>query len=572
MKHFCFLLIGLTALYSCSGTGSSNTNNVIDIESALGTGKIRNASEFIKEIKYIPLETTPGSMIGNIANVIIEHRKIYVRDDKNVITIFDLNGKYLNTLNRVGRGPEEYMSVSDFEVAPNGNIFIASRREGLLEYGADLKFIRKISLEGGADAGLSDLAILKEGLFASNTMVFDMETRSAKQEWKIYDESLNTLFSYSTDPQVQASSSGSGENTVVAIGVRANPYQYYMHNNDLSLFRRGNDTIFNIDYENNYLKSARYIVNCGKYRFLEEMESGPNMSNLGASAELEAISLRSMIETANYLFMTFDFRKLAPEPFEATITQYSMGGVNVVPGGFPNTNVYVAYNKNRGELSVLNQPIPKTLGLKEDIAQGHGKRGDKQHNQDRQEIQKNAFADAMRFQRKKDSDQCQRDENGHGSDFEQRFPPPLIDFPHGEKCEGNVRQPDERLQPIGKPGRKPCFFENLVAEVHNDVDPRDLGEKHQQHANHQPEAVFRAENFRKTPGFLRQHGTNVLHLAFGFITSKQFFKCVHGFVVAVLSGPPSGTFRHEKSGNEIKCRRKASHEEHASPVFVDENP
>jgi hypothetical protein len=370
LKNLCFLTISLTILCSCSGAGSSNVDNVIDVESVVGSGKIRNASDFIKEIKYIPLETTSNSMVGNIESIIIDHRKMYVRDNKNVITIFDLNGKYLSTLNRMGRGPEEYLSISDFEIASNGNIFIASRSEGLIEYSSDLKFTRKISPEGGRDAGLSDLMLLKDNLFASNSIVIDMETRSAKQEWKVYDDSFNTLFSYSADPKMQSSSSGSGENRTVAIGIRINPYQYYMYNNDLNLFRAGNDTIFNIDYENNYLRSARYVVNCGKYQFSEEMEGAINMNSPSGPAELEAISLGSTLETDNYLFMAFNFRKLAPEPFETEGSRSSSGGREIRIGGGTNTTVNAVYDKKSGKLSLLNQPIPQKFGLKNDINSG----------------------------------------------------------------------------------------------------------------------------------------------------------------------------------------------------------
>ena len=370
MKDLCFLTIILAILCSCSGASNSNVDNTIDVESVVGSGKIHNASDFIKEIKYIPLETTPNSMVGNIANIIIDHNKMYVRDDKSVITIFDLNGKYLNTLNRMGRGPEEYTDISDFEIASNGNIFIASRREGLVEYDTDLKFIRKISPEGGGDAGLSDLVILKDGLFASNSLVIDQETMSAKQAWKVYDESLNTLFSYSSDPKVQASSNESGGNVVRTMGIRINPYQYYVYNNDLNLFRGGNDTIFNIDYKNDYLKSARYVVNCGKYQYSEEMEGSINMSSPGGPSELEAISLRSTVETGNYLFMAFDFRKLAPEPFEFEGTTTASGGRVMRMGGGTNTTVNAVYDKKSGKLTLLNQPIPKIFGMKNDINNG----------------------------------------------------------------------------------------------------------------------------------------------------------------------------------------------------------
>jgi len=374
MKRILFFLLiaSFLGFYSCSSSNSSEDNIMIDVESVVGKGSIHKASDFIKEIKYIPLETNSNSMVGDISNLIVMNNKMYVRDNKNVITIFDMNGKYLNTLNRVGRGPEEYMAISDFEVASNGNIFIASRQEGLVEYGADLKFIRKISPEGGREAGIMDLIILKDGLFASNSMVFDWQAGSAEQVWKIYNESFETLFSYNANPEVQSSSSGSGENVVRTAGVRINPYQYYIYNKNLSLFRAGNDTIFSINYENDYLKSARYVLDCGKYQYTEGMEGSINLSSSGPSgpAKLEAISLRTTVETGNYLFMRLDFRGLAPEPFNTEGTETRNGNSVIRMGGGSNTDVNAVYNKSTGKLSLLNQPIPKVLGLKNDVNNG----------------------------------------------------------------------------------------------------------------------------------------------------------------------------------------------------------
>ena len=368
---------GILLLFSCSGGTNSGGKSVIDIESTVGKGAVYNASEFIKSIKYVPLETTPNSMVGNIIDIIVNNNKIYVRDDENVIKIFDLNGRYLHTFDRQGRGPEEYTSFIDFEMTPDGHIYIASMNEGIVEYGPDLKFIRKITPDKGQDAGFIDLIIVKKGVFASNIFSFNINI-GLKTLWKIYDDSLNTLFLLNDEPiPIQLPGSGSGEVRAVGTTSRMNHHQSYMFNNDFIMFNPENDTIFNIDYENNYLKSDRYIINYGKYRYSEKIESG---------SEIEAISLNSLIEADNYLYLAFDFRKLAPEPFEretsmnrafsssnassgsaTTTTTISIGAGG---GGGTNTTVNAIYNKRSGELSLLNQPIPRTLGLKNNINNG----------------------------------------------------------------------------------------------------------------------------------------------------------------------------------------------------------
>ena len=335
-------------LCSCSGSGDSGENNIIDVESAIGTGKIHSASDFIKEIKYIPLETTSNSMVGEIYKIKIDRGKIYIRDNNGVINIFDLDGRYLNRLDRAGRGPEEYINIIDFDISQNGHILIISQSGGIAEYDTDLKFVRKLTPENPVDAvGFCDMMILKKGLFASNRLLFSPGS-VLDQTWNIYDDSFKTHLSYNADAQAKTSQSGQDQRATIVI--TPNFYYYYMYDNTPNIYLNGNDTIFNIDIENSYQKSARYVANYGKYRFLPEMQSDPNRS------ELEAISLGDVFECNRYMFTEFQFRKLAPEPFDERSGK--------------NTKVYGVYDKRNGKLSLLNQPIPQTLGLKNNLNGG----------------------------------------------------------------------------------------------------------------------------------------------------------------------------------------------------------
>ena len=371
MKYFLssiFAILSLLCSYPAIANGSGN-KSVINIEPVVGKGAVHKVSDFVKEIRYIPLETNSKIFIGNIKEIKIHDEKMYISDDKNVLNIFDMTGRHLSTLNRLGRGPEEYLSLTDFEVTPEGHIFIASQREGIIEYGPDLKFIRKITPSESTDAAFSDFMILKQGIFISNIIAFSRDY-GMKQQWRIYNDSFKTLLSYDILPPASiASRSGTGGNQSSSITIMSS-YRYYMHNEYLNIFRSGNDTIFNIDYKNNYSKSPRYIINSGQYRHSERREG---------------ISLSSLAEADNYLFVVLDFRRLAPEPFEeklqATVGALALSGTPVIRSGttsasssaigtMNNTKVNAIYNKTNGTLVLLNQPIPKTPGLKDDISNG----------------------------------------------------------------------------------------------------------------------------------------------------------------------------------------------------------
>jgi len=346
-----FILIVYSAvLCSCSDNTSTNTQ-IIDIGSAVGTGSVYNASEILEDIRYIRLETTPASIFGDIRNIIIENGKIYILTTYNTITIFDITGKYLNTLNRVGRGPGEYLYILDFAVNSQGNIIIASEEGEILEYNSDLKFVRKITPDENALSNSQkwDFIMLKEGLFASGIIYADTNPEYVKQDLIIYSgDSLNVVRSYNVNTQ---------QFIPGVKGIVISYYERYIFENSLNIYKIGNDTIFNIDYENGYLKTARYIMNYGKYCLSEELyfetyESG--------SEELRLIYINSLHETNKYLFMNFNMNALAPEPFEVKSDTRS----------YKRTNVYAIYDKKQRKFSFLNQPIPQILGLKDDIVNG----------------------------------------------------------------------------------------------------------------------------------------------------------------------------------------------------------
>ena len=369
MKHtLSLLLIAYAILFnSCSNSNNNGDNTAINIEAVIGTGAIYNASYFIKDIKYIPLETISNSMVSGIKKVFVENEKIYVWDDKNIINVFDITGRHLNTLNRVGRGPEEYTDIADLNIEESGNIYVLSPNNRIIEYDNNLKFIRKLEFE--TNANFSDFILLGNGLFASNTTESNTEFGTNEQSWIIYDyhDSLRINFAYSSERTMSSFTGGTGINQSPVFFTRLYPFRHYKHNNDLIIYKqRINDTIFNIELENNYLKSARYIFNYGKYTFLEEMESSID----GAPDDLNAISLSSLLETNNYLFLDFDFRGLAPEPFEVERNYMVINGRRIAIREEIGTKVYAIYDKNKREIILLNQPSPRTLGLKDDIIYG----------------------------------------------------------------------------------------------------------------------------------------------------------------------------------------------------------
>jgi 6-bladed beta-propeller len=110
---------------------------------------INNLSEIATDVEYIPLETTPNSIMGRIINVKIRNNYIYIATVDNKIFCFDASGRYLFNLNKIGRGPEEYLYCSEFDVNESNSILAVKGTKEIILYNqvsTGFNFLRRIKL------------------------------------------------------------------------------------------------------------------------------------------------------------------------------------------------------------------------------------------------------------------------------------------------------------------------------------------------------------------------------------------------------------------------------------------
>ena len=148
MKKTLFLLVFLL----CVQTGNSQP----DIIDALKTPRasISNLSEIANDVVYIPLETTPGSIMGRIIDIKIRNNIIYAATVDNKIFCFDKSGRYLFNLNKPGKGPEEYLYCSEFDVNESNSILAVKGTKEIILYNQvpdGFTFLRRIRLNETPD-------------------------------------------------------------------------------------------------------------------------------------------------------------------------------------------------------------------------------------------------------------------------------------------------------------------------------------------------------------------------------------------------------------------------------------
>jgi hypothetical protein len=142
MKNYILFLtldVIITLLLSCCSSGTQQNGESMkytyskpSIEVELDTTalvhfnildtKLTDIYDNIDSIRTIPLETTDESLIGHIERTFIVNDTLFVADYYKTKSVFafDLQGRFLYKIHKVGQGPGEYQSINMVQIDENG--------------------------------------------------------------------------------------------------------------------------------------------------------------------------------------------------------------------------------------------------------------------------------------------------------------------------------------------------------------------------------------------------------------------------------------------------------------------
>lgn len=129
-------------LVSCRHTESAKDISEISID----VNQRSDAATIFSGYKYIPLETTDNSILGEIKSLDVSDSLIAAQCGDEIY-LFDHNGKYINTINRKGHGPEEYIRIQDFKLHGNQVWVMSGENKAIFVYLPDVSMIKKIPFE-----------------------------------------------------------------------------------------------------------------------------------------------------------------------------------------------------------------------------------------------------------------------------------------------------------------------------------------------------------------------------------------------------------------------------------------
>lgn len=158
-KTIIFLLINLT-LIGCSS--EKKTIPIISLQNATQSIVI-NLSEMLKDIHIVQLETSAEILLGEDTYYLVSE-KFIITIDREKILQFSGNGKYIRTLAKAGKGPDEFLRAEAFALDEKNEILYINHRgdsKNIIVYDLkDGKRIRRIPT--GVDNLISQIAVLND--------------------------------------------------------------------------------------------------------------------------------------------------------------------------------------------------------------------------------------------------------------------------------------------------------------------------------------------------------------------------------------------------------------------------
>lgn len=115
--------------------------------------------------RYVVLDTTKA-LVNPSDKYIFKNHNIYISDRKNSVHIFSDSGKYVNSIARRGKGPGEYLVVSDFDVDDQGDIYVlCARSKKIIKYHAPDYFLFDVM---NMDKQVTEMCLQGDNIWVGN--------------------------------------------------------------------------------------------------------------------------------------------------------------------------------------------------------------------------------------------------------------------------------------------------------------------------------------------------------------------------------------------------------------------
>jgi hypothetical protein len=260
------------------------TPYTLDIKSSIDNIKAVPLSSITKGIEYIPLQTIPESLLGEVNKIAISDSFIFVSDFEKLMQ-FDRQGKFIRKVGSNGRGPGEYVHIFDITVDNKQEVvyILSTRTKDLLSFDFRGNFIKSFKLTESSLEFIAD---------TSNHLLFQMSNLGKPEgtnsySWFLTDTEGNVL--------LRISNSLYKTNRLGRFFIVKKPL--YLYNGSLHFMEFGIDTLY---FFNNDIKTPYAIFKFGDLK----IDSDPEVqSQKDLDKYKEKLYISTILEDEKYLYL-----------------------------------------------------------------------------------------------------------------------------------------------------------------------------------------------------------------------------------------------------------------------------
>lgn len=348
------LLVFAVLSNSCNHHKIVDQVQTIDIEKNINEMKVLKMSDFVSDIKYVPLENVEGVPLLAFSDFDISDRFI-IKTDMDVCLVYDPSGRFILKFGKSGRGPTEHRYMTSIHLVDNRTVYFKSTRD-LFEYNIDGTFINKYS-----NVFLFDEKYLVTWFLPLNDSLFigHLPNYTGKLEYKALIFNKNGIARCFFKNYIKF-------DLIRPKSIQSEREAYFNRFKDQVFYKdRFNDTLFYLNKE--YQLIPNYAFNLGKYKQpVSERANTENQDN-----DLKYMFVKGVFQTQNYLFIACDLgeffpaKRITPSKTMNPISVYSM---------YNTTTCLAVYDRNTKKL-IFSQPTSTdnylfTSGLYNDIDGG----------------------------------------------------------------------------------------------------------------------------------------------------------------------------------------------------------
>lgn len=186
----CFLYILCFILFiSCKNGQLEDSIYNVEILTFKETAGVLEDTTFFKSMFMVPLEINNSALIARINRIYMANDTLFILDTNyRSITIFNKEGKYINSIQNLGVGPKEYVDLGDICLdSKNKELLVLCTRPSKLQfYNYQGEFLRE---KGLGDKYYSYVAADGQYIYLQD----DTNVNKSNKEVDIYDQHLNFI-------------------------------------------------------------------------------------------------------------------------------------------------------------------------------------------------------------------------------------------------------------------------------------------------------------------------------------------------------------------------------------------